>query len=388
MKINSILSVIALSLIAEVSAKCFAEEFGKPCCTNTKDVVSIDNNGKWVQKPVTRSFIESRSNKNWKKNYMDKVAIEEFCPADLVEKKEGIKYPIREDLVYYSTTTESERPLVVLVPPNNNPKKKYPVLYLLHGIMTDGAWMVQDNFGTIAIPGNLMSQKKAKEMFIVLPNQYAPAKGTEVEPALTQAYYDGYNNFINDLINDIMPFMKKHYSIKTGRENTALCGYSFGGRNTLNISLRRSDLFGYVGIFSPAPGIVDGDDIFTGHFDGLFKENEVVFKNPPILTMMSCGTNDTIVFDTPKIYHQILVKNNQKHIWYEISGADHADDAAFTSPYHNFLSSVFGQLKEKGNGKQKTKTTKTKKTKTTKTKKTKTTKSKKAKTTKTKKNKN
>ncbi|ORX88119.1 alpha/beta-hydrolase [Anaeromyces robustus] len=279
---------------------------------------------------------------------MDKIKITEFCPAEFVERKEGVEYPSINQLTYYSTTTESERPLIVLLPPNYTETKKYPVLYLLHGIMGTGMFMLQEGFGTVAIPGNLYAKNMAKEMIIVLPDQYAPAPGTEVEPDLNEEYFAGYNNFINDLINDIMPFLEKNYSIATGRENTALCGYSFGGRNSLYIGLKRPDLFGYIGAFSPAPGLVPGDDIFTGHHTGLFSEDEVYYhtENPPFVTMLSCGTNDTVVGTFPKSYHEILTKNNQKHIWYEITGMDHQDNESLTSALYNFLTSVFGQLED------------------------------------------
>ncbi|ORX42666.1 alpha/beta-hydrolase [Piromyces finnis] len=354
MKINTIFSFITLAVATKVSAECFAEKLGKPCCTETLDVVRVDENGQWGMENGQFCGLQSFNNnydlnleRRSLNNYMNKVKIEKLCPEDLLEIKKGVNYPTVDSLTYYSTTTETNRTLTVLVPPNYSPKKKYPVLYLLHGIMTDGAWMIQDGFGTIAIPGNLAHQKKAKEMFIVLPDQYAPSPGTEVEPALNQEFFNGYDNFINDLVNDIMPFMKKQYSIKTDRKNTAISGYSFGGRNSLYIGITRSDLFGYVGSFSPAPGLVPGDDIFTGHFDGLYQEKELKFKHQPYLTMLSCGTNDTVVFDFPKQYHEILKTNKQEHIWYEITGHDHMDNESFSSPYHNFLTSIFDQVNEK-----------------------------------------
>jgi len=164
----------------------------------------------------------------------------------------------------------------------------------------------------------------------------------------------------------------RKYSIKTGRENTAIVGYSFGGRNSLYIGLTRSDLFGYIGAFSPAPGVLPGDDIFTGHFDGLYQEDELKAKyKDPNLLMLSCGTNDSIVFDTPKYYHEVLTKNKQKHIWYEMPGIDHSNYPVISSPYHNFLTLIFGQLNKRIYGyqytitKKKTKTTSTATTTTT-----------------------
>eukprot|EP00833_Pecoramyces_ruminatium_P011461 jgi/Orpsp1_1/1185493/evm.model.c7180000094057.2 len=381
MKVNAILTLVVASLASKVAAECFATKLGSPCCTETTEVVSVDKNGKWGMENGVKCGIEeinvsypklARSNKyttDWS-NYMDKIKITELCPLELVAEQEGIQYPTIERFNYYSTTTETDRPLIVLLPPYYSTAKKYPVVYLLHGIMGNGEFMLQEGFGTVTIPGNLFHLHKAKECIIVLPDQYAPAPGTEVEPALNEAYFAGYNNFINDLVNDIMPYMEQHYSIATGRENTAIIGYSFGGRNSLYIGYTRPDLFGYVGSFSPAPGLVPGDDFFTGHHTGLFQEDELRTDNPPIVTMLSCGTNDTIVFDFPKTYHEILTRNNQKHIWYEIQGHDHADNESLNSPLYNFFTSAFGILNNEppnGNGHpNKTKTKKTKKTRKTK----------------------
>ncbi|KAG4090622.1 alpha/beta-hydrolase [Neocallimastix lanati (nom. inval.)] len=363
MKINSILAIVAITLTAKVSAECFATKLGYSCCTTTKNVISVNSYGKWgiengklcgIEKANDSSFDEVHLNRRtpWK-GYMDKVKITEFCPEEFLQKKEGVEYPTVKNLTYYSTTTKSERPLHVLLPPSYDGKKKFPVVYLLHGVMTNGEFMLQEGFGTIAIPGNLFHKHMAKEFIMVLPDQYAPAPGTEVEPNLNEEYFAGYNNFINDLVNDIMPYMKKNYRIFTGKKNTAICGYSFGGRNSLYIGLMRPDLFGFVGAFSPAPGILPAEDMFT-HHNGLFKEEkDVVFQGkPPYLTMISCGTNDFVVGTFPKSYHEALEHNHQEHIWYEMTGLDHGDNESVTSPLYNFFSSIFGQLDEKKKNKQ------------------------------------
>ncbi|KAL6633068.1 alpha/beta-hydrolase [Neocallimastix sp. 'constans'] len=394
MKFNSILAVVGITLATKVSAECFANKLGYPCCTQTNEIVSIDENGKWGLENGQICGIEEINNSlpvitddniwlqrrstNWK-GYMDKVKPTEFCPPEYLEMKEGVEYPKVENITYYSTTTESKRPLIVVLPPNYSKSKKYPVLYLLHGIMTDGSFMLQEGFGTITIPGNLIHEHKAKELIMVLPNQYAPAPGTEVEPALNEKYFAGYNNFINDLINDIMPYMKKNYSIATGKENTAIAGYSFGGRNSLYIALQRPDLFGFVGAFSPAPGLLPADDIFSGHHIGLYQEEKEIHYTgeAPYLTMISCGTNDTVVGTFPESYHNAFAKNNEDHVWYQITGADHIDNVSVTSPVYNFIKSIFGQLNEEKNKPGKSTIKKTIKTKTKKTKSVKKTKTKK-----------
>ena len=216
-------------------------------------------------------------------------------------------------------------------------------MYLLHGIGGNEDSMIGDNITAIA--GNLARQGKAKEFIIVCPDQYAPAPGTETGFALNQKYFDGYDNFINDLTKDLMPFIQKNYSIATGRDNTAICGFSMGGRNSLYIGYARPDLFGYVGAFSPAPGVTPGQD-FAGYHKGLFSENDFRIKDSryvPYVTFISCGTNDSVVGTFPKSYHEILTRNNQPHVWVEIPGADH-DNTAINAGFYNFVSAAFGQL--------------------------------------------
>jgi len=339
--------------------------------------------------------IVSASNNN---DYMDKIEIVDIMPNEYMVKRDNVTYPQYTKIYYNSTTTETERPMNIILPNGYDETKQYPVLYYLHGILGDEDTMLVEDLGAIAIYTNLLEDQKAKEMIIVAPNEYAPAPGTAVPPSFDQSHYDGYDNFINDLVNDIMPYMEQHYPILTGRENTALLGFSMGGRNSLYIGYTRSDLFGYIGAVSPAPGIVEAEDMF-GYHKGLLQPEQLVAEHEPIVSMVCGGTNDTVVGTFPRQYHEILETNNQKHIWFDIPGADH-DITAITTGYYNFMASVFGILNDEEvpspltittttttTKTKKTKTTKTKKTKTTKTKKTKTTKTKKTKTTKTKKTK-
>jgi len=355
MKINAILSLVVVTLACKVSAECFAEELGYSCCVDTTDVVSVDENGSWGMENGIKCGIEPASPQvdvtntvptsttNWS-GYMDKIEIENVCPAEMLVKEDDVTYPEPVKVHYFSNTTQSERPMNIILPPNYDSNKKYPVLYYLHGIFCDEDTMLEEPNGTLAIYGNLLKEHRAKEMIIVLPYQYAPAPGTAVAPNLDQSYYDGYDNFIHELIDDIMPYMENHYSVATGRENTAICGFSMGGRNTLYIGYTKSDLFGYIGAFAPAPGIVETTDKHSYH-KGLLQPDELVADEDPIVSILACGTNDSVVGNYPEQYHQLLENNHQKHIWYTIPDADH-DATAVSTTFYNFLSSIFGILNE------------------------------------------
>ncbi|ORX84250.1 alpha/beta-hydrolase [Anaeromyces robustus] len=273
---------------------------------------------------------------------MDKLQITNTCPDEYRKKQEGIEYPTPQKITYYSKVTESERKMNVILPVGYDENKKYPVVYFLHGLMSDEDGMLGDE-STIAIPTNLIKEGKAKEMIMVLPDIYAPVPGTAVEPNYDPEYYKGYDNFINELTEVIMPYMEEHYPILTGRENTAICGFSMGARTSLYIGYMKSDLIGYTGAFAPAPGITPGEDSFSGKHPGLITEDEFRAEIPPIVSLIDCGTNDSVVGQFPKSYHEILTRNGQKHIWFEVPYADH-DWNAISAGLYNFLQTTFGVL--------------------------------------------
>ena len=125
-----------------------------------------------------------------------------------------------------------------------------------------------------------------------------------------------------------MPYMEQHYSIKTGRENTAITGFSMGGRESLYIGLTRPDLFGYIGAMCPAPGVPLSGDRFR------FTDNE------PYLFLISAGSNDTLIYSTPEGYHNSLTKNNTTHIWHYVNGGDHGGKTIRPHVY-NFIRYIF-----------------------------------------------
>jgi enterochelin esterase-like enzyme len=58
------------------------------------------------------------------------------------------------------------------------------------------------------------------------------------------------DEFADDFMNDIMPYVEKHYRVQTDRTHMAIAGLSMGGGQSLNISMSHLDRFAYVGVFS------------------------------------------------------------------------------------------------------------------------------------------
>ena len=297
---------------------------GGPCKDPQQDSVNLEN--------------EKESERM---NIMDNIEIVEKCPDEAAARRDDVTYETPAHHSYSSETTGRNRGVNVLLPAGYDASKKYPVLYLLHGIFGDENSMTDPSNKVPEIVANLFADGVSKEMIVVYPNMYASSDPAQ-QPGFDNASIAPYDNFINDLVNDLMPYIEENYSVLTGRENTAIAGFSMGGRETLFIGLQRPDLFGYVGAISPAPGLTPGKDWAMEH-PGQLSEDELTFDGKdysPYLLMVCCGTNDGVVGTFPKSYHEIFDKNGTKHVWYEIQGADH-DATAIKSGLYNFISNIF-----------------------------------------------
>ena len=274
------------------------------------------------------------------KSMMAGAKTDGFSDELLNVQREGIAYGELHHVKYYSTTCEKDRWINVMLPANYSDKKEYPVLYILHGIFGDEYSMCGDGkSGVPALIDNLIATGEASEMIVVYPYMYA-SKVKEQCDAINIENVLAYDNFVNELVDDIMPFMRKNYSIKEGKENTAITGFSMGGRESLAIGLMRPDIFGYVGAIAPAPGLVPGNDMHMDH-PGQFEEKDVVYsEEKPFIIMLCAGDCDSVVGKFPLSYHELFMKNNVEHIFWEVPDSDHGDPA-ISSGIYNFVKAIF-----------------------------------------------
>ena len=266
----------------------------------------------------------------------------EFCPDSICESRQDVAYGTVEHVTYYSKTCRMERAFSILLPADYDGVKKYPVVYFQHGIFGDENCIVNDENNRIReITANLAADKKAPQVIMVFGHMYA-TDNPEQKPAFDAAAVKPYDNFVNELADDLMPYVQEHYSVLTGRENTAVGGFSMGGRESLYIGLKRPDLFAYIGAIAPAPGLVPGQDKMMIH-EGSLLENEVTFANAvaaPEFVLICCGTIDGVVGQFPRSYHELFNKNGIGHLWFEINGADHNHLAVRAGLCH-FLTHIF-----------------------------------------------
>lgn len=267
--------------------------------------------------------------------------IDEFCPITVTAHRDNVDYGEFTHATYYSTTCGMERGYSILLPAGYDENESYPVLYLLHGIFGDEYSFSSDPNNKIKeILGNMEAEGHIRKTILVCPNMYATSD-PELKPAFTAESVIPYDNFINDLITDLMPHIESTYAAASGRENTYLAGFSMGGRETIFITLKRPEFFSYVCAISAAPGIIPTQDSFMKH-EGQMHEDEMHFAEgaiEPDRFIICCGTSDSVVGKYPLSYHELLEKNGSTHIWYEIPGADH-NNTAIQSGLYNLLKQI------------------------------------------------
>src|SRR5262245_36829994 len=156
---------------------------------------------------------------------------------------------------YQSTTLGIQRRMHIYFPPGyDSGKERYPVFYLLHGGGDeDSGWSTIGRAGFIL--DNLIAEKKARPMIVVMPNGSLPrpanlppaAPGTLLSPTAIATLT---GQFTNELLTEIVPFVEKNYRALPGAANRAIAGLSMGGFQTTLVVTTNPDQFAYIGVWS------------------------------------------------------------------------------------------------------------------------------------------
>jgi enterochelin esterase-like enzyme len=234
------------------------------------------------------------------------LTLPNHAPADFIQVRPEVPKGKLETITYNSKSIGVDRKAVVYLPPNYNPNQKYPVLYLMHGIGGN-----ETHWTTLCaankVLDNLIADKKAVPMVIVMPNGRATA---EPPSSNFMADFNFYAFFEKDLLQDLMPFIESHYSVMTDRDHRAITGLSMGGGQGLNFGLNNIDKFAWVGGFSSAPNLEQ---------PGVLIAKIRQAKDKLSLLWIGCGDKDNLITGSWNL-HKVLVEAKLDHVWYVDSG--------------------------------------------------------------------
>ena len=168
-------------------------------------------------------------------------------------------------------------------------KKKYPVLYLQHG-MGEGetSWMLQGKMQHIM--DNAIAKGEAVPMIVVMESGDIKAPFNFAGGGSNQQGRSEYGaSFYPVLLNDLIPYIDANFRTKSDRENRAMAGLSWGGHQTFDIVLQNLDKFAWMGTFS---GAIFGLDVKTA-YNGVFANAEE-FNKKIHYFYMNWGSEDFI----------------------------------------------------------------------------------------------
>ena len=210
-----------------------------------------------------------------------------------------------DTISYFSTTVGNNRRAIIYTPPGYTKTKKYPVLYLLHGIGGDEKEWLNGGSPQIILD-NLYAEGKITSMIVVMPNGRAMKDDRAVGNMFDSVKIQAFANFEKDLLDDLIPYIQKNYPVYIGQKFRAIAGLSMGGGQSLNFGLGNLDMFAWIGGFSSAPN--------TRKPEQLLPDPELARQKIKLL-WISCGASDGLLIYSKRT-HEYLQRYHIPHIYY------------------------------------------------------------------------
>ena len=218
---------------------------------------------------------------------------------------------------YNSATVGGLRSIYVYTPPGSEEgKSKIPVLYLLHGSGdTEAGWV--DIGRANLILDNLIAAGSAKPMMVVMPYG-RPLPDVMLVPSAGRGPANANDQFGNDLLHDVIPYVEKLYRASAKPDDRAIAGLSMGGGQALQIGTAHLDTFHYIGAFSAGGGRGNPEDVYKDFFADPAAANKKLK-----LFYIACGKADALfvgsqalsdALDKRQINHT-FAPSEEGHVW-------------------------------------------------------------------------
>ena len=170
---------------------------------------------------------------------------------------------------------------------------RYPVLYLQHGSGEDETgWIFQGHANLIL--DNLIAEKKAVPMIIVMDNGYASRPAGPFGPP--SAGPGDFSAFEDVITKEVIPMIDSTFRTIPDRDHRAMAGLSMGANQALHLATDHLDTFAYMAGFSGTMNGLSGDALDPATaFNGIFKDG-AAFNEKVKLLWLGMGTEEPDVF--------------------------------------------------------------------------------------------
>jgi para-nitrobenzyl esterase len=247
--------------------------------------------------------------------------------------EDGVTYYLNRDVphgdvrirLYKSKVTGQWRRAFVYTPPgyDKDATTRYPVLYLQHGAgENETGWTLQGHANLIL--DNLIAEKKAVPMIVVMDNGYAAAAAGPFGPPPAAGPLAGIAAFEKVLLSDVIPMIDADFRTIADRDHRAMAGLSMGGMQATTIATRNLDTFAYIGGFSGTMNIFVKEPLDPAtSFEGRFKDAKD-FNSKVKLLWIGVGTAEAPMFQkSVGDFRTFLEKAGIRYVYYASPGTDH-----------------------------------------------------------------
>lgn len=248
-------------------------------------------------------------------------------PRTIVKLPDGRAKTIQ----FESTMVGTRLPYNVLLPTDYNKKtartKRYPVLYLLHGLT--------GHFTNWLEFTRLADYAKPYELIIIMPE----GNNGWYTDSVT-APTDKYESYI---IRELIPDVEKRFRVSTQRDGRAIAGLSMGGYGALKFGVKYPEMFAFAGSMSGALEAASWTEADLGGFEFIWrtlapvfgpadnptrKANDIseLYRQVPASRIaalpyvyLDCGTQDPL-FSSSRSLAAILVERKIPHEYRQLPG--------------------------------------------------------------------
>ena len=126
------------------------------------------------------------------------------------------------------------------------------------------------------------------------------------------------DKFVDELANDIIPYIEKNYRVKTDSANRALAGLSMGGLETMESFMAHPDLFGYINVMSS--GWFTNDKAMYENGEKRLNEIAATLNKTAKLLRFTQGGPADIAYENGKAMLKVFDKCGIKYEYSEMDG--------------------------------------------------------------------
>jgi len=246
--------------------------------------------------------------------------------------EDGVDYYLAKDVphgdvrirIYHSKITGQWRRCFVYTPPDydTNLSARYPVLYLQHGMGEDETgWIFQGHANLIL--DNLIAEKKAVPMIIVMDNGYASVPAGPIGPPAVNRAGD-FGAFEDVITKEVIPMIDSTFRTIPDREHRAIAGLSMGANQALHLGTDHLETFAYMAGFSGTMNGLSTDALDPATaFNGIFKDG-AAFNEKVKLLWIGMGTQEPNPFPGAiGAFRAMLDKAGIRYVYFSSPGTAH-----------------------------------------------------------------